>query len=133
MKPYPHFRDLERRTGITWHELVELDSRLAALLWEARRACVACRCRSDVDRAFAPIRSALSELVGLAGQNCRHRALSSPGAYEVAYWKLYDAVAGLLPGAAVSASDCPATEREATPDQTVPMEPVASASAFAPA
>jgi hypothetical protein len=134
MKPYPNFRDVERRAGITWHDLVELDSRLAALLWEARRACVNCRRWSDVDRAFSPIRNALSGLVGFAGRSCRHRVLSSSGAYEIAYWKLYDAVAGLLPAAAaVSASDCPATEREETPDPTVPMEPVAPAAAFAPA
>jgi hypothetical protein len=134
MKPYPHFRDVERRAGITWHDLVELDSRLAALLWEARRACVACRCWSDVDQAFAPIRNALSELVGFAVRSCRHPALFGSGAYEVAYWKLYDAVAGLLPGAAtVSASDCPAQELEEAPAQAAPTEPNTVASELAAA
>jgi hypothetical protein len=32
MKPYPTFRDLERRHGVTWHELVELEPWLAELL-----------------------------------------------------------------------------------------------------
>jgi hypothetical protein len=97
MKNYPNFRVLERCHGVTWHDLVELEPRLADLLWEARQACVACSRWSDVDRAFAPIRDTLSKLVGFAGKKCLHPVLGSAGAYDVAYWKLYDAVAGLLP------------------------------------
>ena len=97
MKPYPNLQDVERRSGVTWHELVELDSRLAELLWEARRSCGNCRRWSDVEQAFAPIRNGLAELVGFARNDRRHPVLRSAEAYQVAYWKLYDAVAGLLP------------------------------------
>jgi hypothetical protein len=37
------------------------------------------------------------ELVGFMAGQSRHPILGSVGAYEVAYWRLYDAVAGLLP------------------------------------
>jgi hypothetical protein len=57
---------------------------------------------------FAPFRDALAELVGLRGKHGRHPLLWSVGAYEVAYWRLHDAVAGLLPRAA----DVQAPERE---------------------
>jgi len=97
MKPYPNLQDVERRSGVTWHELVELDSRLAELLWEARRSCGNCRRWSDVEQAFAPMRNGLTELVGFARNDRRHPVLRSAEAYQVAYWKLYDAVAGLLP------------------------------------
>ena len=97
MKPYPNLQDVERRSGVTWHELVELDSRLAELLWEARRSCGNCRRWSDVEQAFAPMRNGLAELVGFARNDRRHPVLRSAEAYQVAYWKLYDAVAGLLP------------------------------------
>src|SRR6516164_11675806 len=97
MKPYPNFQDVERLSGATWHELVELDSRLAELLWEARRSCGNCRRWSDVEQVFAPIRNRLVELVGFARNDRRHPVLGRPEAYQVAYWKLYDAVAVLLP------------------------------------
>jgi hypothetical protein len=97
MKAYPNYRDLERVHGITWHDLVGLEPTLAELLWAARQACVTCRRWSDVERAFARIRDTLAGLVGFAGRNHRHRVLGSAGAYDVAYWKLYDAMAGLLP------------------------------------
>jgi hypothetical protein len=99
MKPFLNLRDLERRHGITWHELVDGEPRLAELLWEARRAGAACRRWSDVDRAFAPIRESLTRLVGSAGTPHGHRLLGGPAAYHIAYWKLYDAVAALMPGA----------------------------------
>src|SRR5215831_18775741 len=95
---YPNFRDLERFYGVTWHDLVEMESRLAELLWTARQARVTCRRWSDVDRVFAPIRNSLAELLGFAGENHGHPILGGPGAYSIAYWKLYDTVAGLLPG-----------------------------------
>jgi hypothetical protein len=100
MTPYPNFRHLERLAGVTWHELVGLEPRLAELLWGARQACVNCRRWSDVERFFSPIRNTLAGLVGFAGKHHRHAVLGSAGAYEVAYWRLYDAVAGLLPGRA---------------------------------
>src|SRR6516225_7872165 len=66
MKPFPNHHDLERTHGITWHQLVDLEPRLAQLLWESRQAGVSCRCWSDVDRILSPIRNSLSELVGFA-------------------------------------------------------------------
>jgi hypothetical protein len=88
---------MERAAGITWGDLTAIEPRLEDLLWAARRASVGCRRWSEVDPAFVPVRSALTELIGFAGGRHRHPVLGSPGAYQVAYWKLYDAVAGLLP------------------------------------
>jgi anti-anti-sigma factor len=50
-----------------------------------------------VQREFAPLRNALTELVGFSSRHSRHPLLGSVGAYEVAYWRLHDAVSGLLP------------------------------------
>jgi len=100
MKRYPHVRDLECIHGITWHDLTALEPELAGLLWEARQAGVRCRCWSEVDRAFAPIKNTLAGLVGFIGKHHRHPVLGGGGPYQVAYWRLYDAVAGLLPGRA---------------------------------
>src|SRR5262249_28136109 len=58
-----------------------------------------------------PIRNTLAELVGFAGRNHRDQILGSAGAYQVAYWKLYDAVAGLLPGGAAGAEAAPEEHR----------------------
>jgi hypothetical protein len=69
-----------------------------------------------VDPAFSPIRNSLGELVGFAGKNHAHPILGSLDAYQVAYWKLYDAVAGLLPGRAAGAEETPQTD----PVETVP-------------
>jgi hypothetical protein len=96
MKLFPHFRDLEHAHGVTWNALVELEPSLAELLWGARAASVTCRRWSDVDRAFAPIRNSLAEFVGFSCPRSSHPVLGSVGAYEVAYWRLYEAAAGLL-------------------------------------
>jgi len=111
MKPYPNVRDLERLVGITWGDLAAREPRLGDLLWEARAAGVACHRRPDVDRVFAPIRNTLAELVGFGGKNHRDPVLGSAGAYQVAYWKLYDAVAGLLPGPSAGAEAAPEKQR----------------------
>jgi hypothetical protein len=102
---YPNYRDLERRFGVTWRDLAELEPGLTELLWSARQACVTCRRWSDVDRVFSPIRNTLARLIGFAGKNYGHSILGSLGAYQVAYWKLYDAVAGLLPGRSGAVAD----------------------------
>jgi hypothetical protein len=73
---------------------------MAKLLWEARQAGVTCRRWSDVSRVFAPIQNSLAGLVGFARKGRWHPVLVSVGAYQVAYWTLYAAVAGLLPGRA---------------------------------
>jgi hypothetical protein len=105
MNPFPNFRDLERTHGVTWHELVDLEPKLAQLLWESRRVGAVCRCWSDVDSLFAPVRHSLAELVGFASKGRRQAVLGSPEAYEVAYWKLHGAVAALLPARAGDRAD----------------------------
>jgi hypothetical protein len=97
MEPYRNYRHLEKLFGVTWRDLVELEPTLGELLGTARQTSVICRRWVDVDRFFAPIRNTLATLVGFTGKNHRHPALGSAKAYEVAYWKLYDAVACLLP------------------------------------
>jgi anti-anti-sigma regulatory factor len=93
---YPSVSDLERTHGLTWGQLVEREPRLEPLLWQARTAGTTCRTFADVDRVFAPLRNELAALLGFAGKHHRHPILGSAAAYEVAYWKLRDAVAGLL-------------------------------------
>jgi len=93
----PKVRDLERAHGVTWGELTGLEPQLIDLLWRARAAGAGCRDWEDVPRVFAPFRDAVAELVGLRGKYGTHPLLGSIGAYEVAYWRLHDAVAGLLP------------------------------------
>jgi hypothetical protein len=131
MKPYPNIRDLECQYGVTWCDLVDLEPRLEELLWAARQACVTCRKWSDVDRAFVPIRNTLVELVGFAGSNHWHPVLGATGAYQVAYWKLYDAIAGLLPDRAGSAKGALDDEREEKVAESCPLEPVAAAHVLA--
>jgi hypothetical protein len=97
MNPIPKVHDLERAHGVTWGELAGLEPRLNELLWQARAAGGGCRCWEEVARVFAPFRGAVGELVGLLGRHSRHPVLGSVGAYEVAYWRLHDAVSGLLP------------------------------------
>jgi hypothetical protein len=97
MNHIPKVYDLERAHGVTWGELAGLEPRLNELLWQARAAGSGCRCWEDVTRVFAPFRDAVAEVVGLMGRHSRHPVLGSIGAYEVAYWRLHDAVCGLLP------------------------------------
>jgi anti-anti-sigma factor len=97
-KRYPNVDDVQRAHGIAWSQLVELEPRVQTLLWQARQVGASCRTFADVDRAFNPLRDKLTSLLGFLGKHHRHPVLGSVGAYEVAYWKLYDAVAGLLPG-----------------------------------
>jgi hypothetical protein len=122
MKPYPNIRDMERPAGITWGDLTTLEPRLEELLWAARRASVSCRRWSEVDPAFVPFRSALTELIGFAGGHHRHPVLGSAGAYQVAYWKLYDAVAGLLPCSADYAEEALEKQRKEIISETCPAE-----------
>jgi hypothetical protein len=122
MNTAPSFRDLERIHGVTWHELTELEPMLGELLWDARQVCVTCRSWSDVGRAFALIRNALAELVGFTSKNYQHPVLGRRGAYQVAYWKLYDAVAALLPGRAAGAEEGLETKGE-TAAEPEPAEP----------
>ena len=130
MKLYPNVRDMEHLWDITWGELTALEPRLEELLWAARAASATCRRWSDVNPVFAPIRNTLTELVGFARRHHRCRVLGSVGAYEVAYWKLYDAVAGLLsvPTAEASletqqgeifAGTCPAESAATAPQERV--------------
>ena len=131
MKPYPNIQDLERQSGITWRQLAEQEPGLEDLLWRARQACVTCRRWSDVDRVFAPIRNVLAELAGFASRNHRHPVLGCAGAYQVAYWKLYDAVAGLLPGRAGCANGLWETHCGQIVTETHPAAPAALSPALA--
>jgi hypothetical protein len=88
---------LELRTGVTWQDMLRLEPRFGELLSKARQAGASCLSWSDVDRVFSPIRIRIVELVGCAGDNHSHPLLGSAEAYQVVYWKLYDAVAVLLP------------------------------------
>jgi hypothetical protein len=97
MDAIPKYQDLERAFGLTWYDLAQKEPRLNELLWKTREAGARCRRREDVERIFAPFRNALTELIGFQGRHRRCPVLGSVGAYEVAYWRLYDAVAGLLP------------------------------------
>jgi anti-anti-sigma factor len=97
-KRNPTVDDVQRAHGITWGQLVELEPQVEALLWRARQVGAGCRTFADVEPAFNSLRSDLTDLLGFRGKHHRHPLLGSAGAYEVAYWKLYDAVAGLLPG-----------------------------------
>jgi hypothetical protein len=97
MEPYRNFRHLEKLFGVTWRDLVELEPALEGLLLTAQEMNAECRRWADVDQCFVPIGNRLSGLVGFAGRNHRHPVLGSTRAYEVAYWRLYEAVAGLLP------------------------------------
>ena len=107
MRHFPNYRELERIHGISWLDLVDREPGLSELLWQAHRAGSACRRLSDVGRSFAPVRDTLAALVGFAGRHCRHPVLGRPQAYEIAYWKLYDAVA-----ASVSTAGAEVTHRD---------------------
>jgi hypothetical protein len=97
MEPYRNFRHLEKLSGVTWRDLIALEPALEELLETARETSAICRRPADVDRFFVPIGNELAGLVGLTGKNHRHPVLGSTKAYEIAYWKLYDAVVGSLP------------------------------------
>jgi hypothetical protein len=124
MTPYPNLRDLEQLAGIAWGDLAAMEPGLEELLWHARQACADCHDWSDVDRLFGPLRNGLAELVGFAGRNHRHPILGGSGAYQVAYWKLYDAVAGLLPRRAGAEQS---TEQQRAEKRTDSRTPVAAA------
>jgi hypothetical protein len=110
---YPNVDDVQRTFGISWGQLVELEPRLETLLGRARQAGARSRSFADVDGAFGPLRNELARLIGFAGKHHRHPVLGSVGAYEVAYWKLYDAVAGSVSGRA-GAQETPAKQRGGT-------------------
>jgi hypothetical protein len=93
----PTVYEAQRTYGVTWNQLFELEPQLATLLWRARIAVAKCSTLADGLRVFGPVRDELAELIGFAGKHHRHPVLGSTGAYAVAYWKLYDAVAELLP------------------------------------
>jgi anti-anti-sigma factor len=105
-KGYPSVRDVERTHGVTWFQLVELEPQVERLLWRARLAGAKWRPFLAVERIFGPVREELAGLIGFFGKHRTHPVLGSVGAYEVAYWKLYDAVAALpgRPGGAAEAA-----------------------------
>ena len=94
---YPSVSDVQGTFGVTWGELVEAEPQVESLLWRAREGGAHCHTFADVARVFGPLRNELAGLLGFAGKHRRHPVLGSVGAYEVAYWKLYDAVVALVP------------------------------------
>ena len=97
MEPYRNFRHLEKLFGVAWRDLVALEPMLEELLGTARQTSAIRRRWADVDQSFAPIRNTLAGLVGFTGKHHGHPVLGSTKAYEIAYWKLYDAMIGSLP------------------------------------
>jgi hypothetical protein len=97
MNEFPKVYELEGMHGVSWCELADLEPRVQKLLWRAREAGARCRSWSEVEEIFSPLRDELARLLGVGGRNSWHPVLGSFGAYEVAYWKLHEAVAGLLP------------------------------------
>jgi hypothetical protein len=93
-RTFPSVSDVQRTFGVTWGQLVELEPQLETLLGRARLGGARSRTFADVDRAFGPLRNELAALIGFAGKHHSHPILGSAGAYEVAYWNLYNAVAG---------------------------------------
>jgi hypothetical protein len=112
---------MERKHGITFAQLVELEPGLESLLWEARQVGTTCRRSADVEWAFSPIAKALSDLVGFTSRHHRHRILGSAGAYTVAYWKMRHAVAGLMALRAGPENPVPEEQAEAAPESAVAM------------
>jgi hypothetical protein len=110
MQLLPDMDEMERIHGVTFGRLVDLEPQLEALLWQARQAGATCGSRADVGRTFSRLRDQLSGLIGFSSQHHRHPVLSSVGAYEVAYWKLFHAVADLVPGQASPAARASARE-----------------------
>jgi anti-anti-sigma regulatory factor len=94
---YPNVSAVQQSCGVTWGTLVELEPQLQVLLWRARGTSANCQNSADVDRVFHRLRKELAELIGFAGKHYQHPILGSAGAYQVAYWKLYNAVAALVP------------------------------------
>jgi anti-anti-sigma factor len=103
--PCPKAHEVERTYGLTWFQLIELEPQVEALLWRARLAGAKWRPFMPVEQIFGPVRDELAGLIGFAGKYRKHPVLGSVGAYEVAYWKLYDAVAGSLPGGPTEAPE----------------------------
>jgi anti-anti-sigma factor len=97
-KPHPIEDGSKCGVGVTWPRLIELEPQLETLLWQAREAGANCRTSIDVNRNFGPVRDKLAALIGFAGRHQRHSVLGGSEAYQVAYSKLLDAVAGLVSG-----------------------------------
>jgi hypothetical protein len=111
---YPNVNDVQRTFGVSWAQLVELEPELETLLGQVRLADACFRTFADADRVFGPLRDELAALIGFAGKHYGHPVLGSAGAYEVAYWTLYDAVVRLLSGRAAGAQGTPAKQRSDT-------------------
>jgi hypothetical protein len=120
--------EVERAFGMTWGQLAVLEPRLNELLWKARQAGSRCRCGEEASFAFGPLRNAMADLVGFRSDHRDHPVLGSVGAYEVAYWRLYDAVVCLVPKPSVAAP-----QNSTAVDEKQPARPVTrrSSPAFA--
>jgi hypothetical protein len=111
---YPNVHDVQHTFGVSWQQLVQIEPELENLLERVRLAPSGGRAFSDLHEVFDPLRDELASLIGFAGKHHNHPVLGSAGAYEVAYWTLYNAVARLLTGRAANTPGVSATEQEAT-------------------
>jgi hypothetical protein len=96
MTAIPNVREIEQHHGVYWCQLAESEPRVQKMLWRARQAGAECRQWSEVEQLFTPFRHELAGLLGFAGRHRHDPLLGSLAAYEVAHWKLYEAIAGLL-------------------------------------
>jgi hypothetical protein len=103
----PRAQDVERERGVSWRQLADLEPRLYPLLWRAREEGAACQNWHQARRVVGRIQSELTDLVGFLGQHQRHPILGTVGAYEVAYWKLYESVTVLVQRPATEATPHP--------------------------
>jgi hypothetical protein len=111
---YPNVNDVKRTFGISWSQFVKLEPQLETLPGRVRLAGARSRNLADVDRVFGQLRNEIVALIGFAGKHYSHPILGSAGAYEVAYWTLYDAVVRLLSGRTAGAQEAPAKQQRDT-------------------
>src|SRR5262249_18357351 len=90
-------QDLEQAHGVTWGQLAGMGPGLLGLWGRAGGAGSGCGGGEEVGGVSAPFRGAVAELVGFRGLYSGCPVLGSVGAYLVVYWRLREAVSGLLP------------------------------------
>jgi anti-anti-sigma factor len=125
----PNVNHVQCTDGVSWVQLVELEPQVLELLWRARLAGASCRNSLDVERVFGSVKHELAGLIGFAGKNHKHPVLGSVGAYQVAYGKLYDAVAGLVPHRAAGPQQAPEKQPTETGAEPCPTGSTAPATA----
>jgi len=98
MNDVRNVKDVERIHRVRWADLVELEPELDRLLTCATEAGTDCRNQRDVELRWSPFKGWLAELIGFYGRHRHHPVLGTVAAYDVAYWRLHNAVAGGVRG-----------------------------------